>query len=60
MAYKRATGDIIMVFQYKHELYKVSNPLLQLDSETGTRGHPLKMKKKMMQLKSVLELFLNA
>ena len=41
----RPSGDLIDVFKYTHNIYKLSDSLLELESRTNTRGHSYKLKK---------------
>ena len=45
MCYRRLRGDLIEVFKYTHNIYKLSDSLLELESRTNTRGHSYKLKK---------------
>ena len=45
MCYRRPRGDLIEVFKYTHNIYKLSDSLLELESRTNTRGHSYKLKK---------------
>ena len=46
--YRRARGDMIEVYKYLHGIYKVNKMPLQMDHNTVTRGHSLKLKKEHM------------
>ena len=43
--YRRARGDMIETYKYLHGIYKVDRMPLELDNNTVTRGHSLKLKK---------------
>ena len=43
--YRRARGDMIETYKYLHGIYKVDRMALELDNNTVTRGHSLKLKK---------------
>ena len=43
--YRRASGDMIETYKYLHGIYKVDIMPLELDNNTVTRGHSLKLKK---------------
>ena len=43
--YRRARGDMIEVYKYLHGNYEVDKIPLQMDHNTVTRGHSLKLKK---------------
>ena len=43
--YRRARGDMIETYKYLHDIYKVDRMPLELDNNTVTRGHSLKLKK---------------
>ena len=43
--YRRATGDTIEVYKYLHGVYIVDKMPLQMDHNTVTREHSLKLKK---------------
>ena len=43
--YRRARGDMIATYKYLHGLYEVDRMPLELDNNTVTRGHSLKLKK---------------
>jgi len=45
MCYRKLRGDLIEVFKYTHNIYKLSDNLLKLESRTNTRGHSYKLKK---------------
>ena len=45
MCYRKLRGDLIVVFKYTHNIYKLSDNLLKLKSVTNTRGHSYKLKK---------------
>mgnify|MGYP006336457883 CR=1 FL=1 len=45
MCYRRLRGDLIEVFKYTHNIYKLSDSLLELESRTNTRGHTYNLKK---------------
>ena len=45
MCYRRLRGDLIEVFKYTHNIYKLSDSLLELETRTNTRGHSYKLKK---------------
>ena len=47
MCYRRLRGDLIEVFKYTHNIYKLSDSLLELESRTNTSGHSYKLKKQM-------------
>ncbi|MBA5248939.1 MAG: hypothetical protein FE834_05320 [Gammaproteobacteria bacterium] len=49
MYYRRARGDMIEVFKYLHGIYKTGSPLIR-DSNTRTRGHSLKLRKRYSRL----------
>ena len=42
--YRRARGDVIEVNKYLHDIYKVDKMPLQMDHNTVTTGHSLKLK----------------
>ena len=44
MCYRRLRGDLIKVFKYTHNSYKLSDSLLELEIRTNTRGHSYKLK----------------
>ena len=46
--YRRARGDMIETCKYLHGIYKVDRMPLELDNNTVTRGHSLKLKKERM------------
>ena len=43
--YRRARGDMIEVYKYLHGIYKVDKMPHQMDHNTVSRGHSLKLKK---------------
>ena len=43
--YRRARGDMIETYIYLHGIYKVDRMPLELDNNTVTRAHSLKLKK---------------
>ena len=45
MTYIRARGDMIEAFKYTHEMYNVEQ-ILEPNSDTTTRGHDFKLKKR--------------
>ena len=45
LVYRRARGDMIEVYKYLHDIYKVDASFLPLDKDCVTRGHSLKLKK---------------
>ena len=45
ICYKRLQNDLMEVFKYTHNIYKLSDSLLELESRTNTRGHSYKLKK---------------
>lgn len=45
LVYRRARGDMIEVYKYLHNIYKVDASFLPLDTDSITRGHSLKIKK---------------
>ena len=44
--YRRARGDMIEVYKYTHGLYTANEDLLAHESESSTRGHQHKLKKR--------------
>ena len=47
LCYRRLRGDFIEMFKYIHNIYKLSDSLLELESRTITRAHSYKLKKQM-------------
>ena len=45
MCYRRLIGDLIEVFEYTHNIYKLSDSLFELESVTNIRGLSYKLKK---------------
>ena len=45
MCYRRQKGDLIKVFKYTYNIYKLSDSLLELETRTNTRDHSYKLKK---------------
>ena len=45
MCYRRLIGDLIEVFKYTHNIYRLSDSLLELESRMNTKGHSYKLKK---------------
>ena len=45
MCYRRLRGDFIEVFKYTHNIYKLSDNLLELETRTNSRGHSYILKK---------------
>ena len=45
---RRARGDMIETYKYLHGIYKVDRMPQELDNNTVTRGHSLKLKKERM------------
>ena len=45
MCYRRLRGDLIEMFKYTHNIYKLSDSLLELESRTNTGGQSYKLKK---------------
>ena len=45
MCYRRLRGDLIEVFKCTHNIYNLSDSLLELQTRTNTRGHSYKLKK---------------
>jgi len=46
MCYRKLRGDLIEVFKYTHNIYCLSDSLLELETRTNTRGHSYKLKKR--------------
>ena len=45
ICYRRRRGDLIEVFKYIHNIYKLSDSMLELESRTKPWGHRYKLKK---------------
>ena len=45
MSYRRLRGDLIEVFKYTHNIYKLSDSPFELESITNTKVHRYKLKK---------------
>ena len=45
MCYRRLRGDLIAVFKCTHNIYKLRDNLLELESRINTRDHSYKLKK---------------
>ena len=45
MCYKRMRVDFIEVFKYTHNIYKLSDSLLEVETRTNTGAHSYKLKK---------------
>ena len=45
MCYRRLKGDITEVFKYTHNIFKLSDSLIEFISRTNSRGHSYKLKK---------------
>ena len=45
ICYRRLRGDLIEVFKYTHNIYKLSDSLLELESRSNTSCHGYKLKK---------------
>ena len=43
--YRRLRGDLTEVLKYIHNIYKLNDSLLELESRTNTRGHSYKPNK---------------
>ena len=55
--YRRARGDMIETYKYLHGIYKVDRTPLELDNNTVTRGHSLKLKKEHMTARQLRSYF---
>ena len=45
MAYRRVRGDMIEVYKYTHNLYKLEGSFFTVDNQSVTRGHSYKLEK---------------
>ena len=45
MTYRRVRGDMIEVYKYTHNIYKLNNSILKLENKPSTRGHIYKLEK---------------
>ena len=45
MTYRRVRGDMIEVYKYTHNIYKLDNSILKLENKPSTRGHIYKLEK---------------
>ena len=45
MCYRRLRDGLIEVFKYTHNIYNLSDSLLELETRTNTRGHSYKLNK---------------
>ena len=43
---QEARADMIEVYKYTHDIYTINQGLLPQDTESTTRGHPFKLKKR--------------
>ena len=50
LKYRRKRGDLIEAYKYTHGHYNVNQHLLQIESESRTRGHSYKLKKQSCRL----------
>ena len=45
MTYRRVRGDMIEVYKYTHNIYKLDNSILKLNNKSSTIGHICKLEK---------------
>ena len=45
MTYRRVRGDMIEVYKYTYNIYKLDNSILKLDNKSSTRRHIYKLEK---------------
>ena len=49
LVYRRARGDMIETYKFLHNVYDLNNEWLRRDHSTRTRGHSLKLEKRICQ-----------